>query len=313
MVDFPSGVWPVMLTPFTADGGVDWDGVDALTEWYIESGVAGLFAVCLSSEMYHLTEGERLALARRVVKCVEGRVPVVASGTFGGSMDMQVASVNKMAATGVDAVVVLVNQMVEQQHSDKDWQRQVARLLEKTVDVPLGLYECPTPYHRVLSPQLLGWCAGTGRFGFIKETSCQQEMIAAKVAAIQGSPLKFFNANTPTLLDSLRVGAHGYCGTAANFFPDLFVWLCRYFKSEPEMASDLQRFLSVANRAVGHMYKTSAKQYLALQGVPVLPVCRDQTVVLKEDDLLTLQHLQELVDVQRDMLGLMSFSDGEPL
>lgn len=313
MVDFPSGVWPVMLTPFTADGAVDWDGVDVLTEWYIESGVAGLFAVCLSSEMYQLTEGERLALARRVVKCVNGRVPVVASGTFGGSMEMQVASVRQMATTGADAVVVLTNQMVEQQHSDKDWQRQVSRLLEKTGDIPLGLYECPTPYHRVLSPELLGWCAGTGRFAFIKETSCQMGKISAKIAAIGGSPLKFFNANTPTLLDSLRAGAHGYCGTAANFFPDLFVWLCRYFKSEPEMAADLQRFLSVANRVVGHKYKTSAKQYLAHQGVPILPVCRDHSVVMKEDEILTLRHLQEMVDGQRDMLGLMSFMDGEPL
>ena len=64
MVDLPKGVWPVMLTPFTADGAIDWDGVDVLTDWYIESGVAGLFAVCASSEMYHLTEGERYALAR---------------------------------------------------------------------------------------------------------------------------------------------------------------------------------------------------------------------------------------------------------
>ena len=51
MTDLPKGVWPVMLTPFTQDGAIDWDGVDAITNWYIDSGVAGLFAVCLSSEM----------------------------------------------------------------------------------------------------------------------------------------------------------------------------------------------------------------------------------------------------------------------
>ena len=51
-----------------------------LTEWYIQSGVAGIFSVCLSSEMYQLSNEERLAIARRVVEKAAGRVPVVAGG-----------------------------------------------------------------------------------------------------------------------------------------------------------------------------------------------------------------------------------------
>ncbi|MBW1937061.1 MAG: dihydrodipicolinate synthase family protein [Deltaproteobacteria bacterium] len=78
-----------MLTPFKENGEVDWAGVDALTDWYIEAGVAGLFAVCLSSEMYELTEEEKINLVRRVVKRSAGKVPVVASGTFGGSIKRQ--------------------------------------------------------------------------------------------------------------------------------------------------------------------------------------------------------------------------------
>ena len=42
------------------------DGVDQLVEWYIKQEVAGIFTVCLSSEMYHLTPKERLELAKRV-------------------------------------------------------------------------------------------------------------------------------------------------------------------------------------------------------------------------------------------------------
>jgi 4-hydroxy-tetrahydrodipicolinate synthase len=80
------GVWPVMLTPFRGDGSVDWRGLDALTEWYLTSGVAGLFAVCLSSEMYELTHAERVQVAAHVVKRSAGRVPVVAAGAFGDSI-----------------------------------------------------------------------------------------------------------------------------------------------------------------------------------------------------------------------------------
>jgi 4-hydroxy-tetrahydrodipicolinate synthase len=45
-----------------------------MVEWYIASGCTGLFAVCQSSEMYHMTDEERLAVARAVVKQADGRV-----------------------------------------------------------------------------------------------------------------------------------------------------------------------------------------------------------------------------------------------
>jgi len=305
MIDLSKGVWPVMLTPFTTDGAIDWHGVDALTDWYIESGVSGLFAVCASSEMYHLTEGERYALARCVVKRANGRVPVVASGTFGGAMDLQAETVMKTAETGVDAVVALVCQIVPEELSDVHWQQEMDRLLDLTDDIPIGMYECPGPYHRLLSAEMLGWCASTERFCFIKDTSCDMDLIGPKLAAINGSGLKFFNANTPTLLDSLVAGGDGYCGTAANFYPDLFAWMCRYFENEPELAADVQRFLSVANKVAGHKYKSSAKLFLSMLGLPILPICRDKKETFKAEDYVTLKHLMEFADTQRSMLGLL--------
>jgi 4-hydroxy-tetrahydrodipicolinate synthase len=45
-----------------------------MIEWYIASGCTGLFAVCQSSEMYFMTNEERLALATHVVGKAAGRV-----------------------------------------------------------------------------------------------------------------------------------------------------------------------------------------------------------------------------------------------
>jgi 4-hydroxy-tetrahydrodipicolinate synthase len=80
MQDACKGVWPVMLTPFLKDGRIDWAGVDTLTDWYIDQDVAGFFTVCLSSEMFALSDPERLQLAKRVVDRTRERIPVVASG-----------------------------------------------------------------------------------------------------------------------------------------------------------------------------------------------------------------------------------------
>jgi len=68
----PDGVYPTMITPYQEDGRIDWAALEALVEWHIERGVAGYFAVCQSSEMFHLSLRERLELARMSIKFARG-------------------------------------------------------------------------------------------------------------------------------------------------------------------------------------------------------------------------------------------------
>jgi 4-hydroxy-tetrahydrodipicolinate synthase len=179
----PHGLWPVMLTAFHADGAIDWDGVDALTDWYLAQGAAGLFACCLSSEMYHLSDDERLTLVQRVVARVNGRAPVVATGTFGGPLAQQADFIKRMAETGVAAVVVMPNQLVSTEEDETQLQRQLEALMAQTGAIPLGFYESPSPYKRLLSAELIRWAAPSGRFRYLKDTTCDPALIRAKLAA----------------------------------------------------------------------------------------------------------------------------------
>ncbi len=287
------GVWPVMLTPFHEDGAIDWDALDELTQWYVRVGVAGLFSVAQSSEMYALRDEERLAVAGRVVQVSGGRVPVVATGTFGGSIEEQASFVRRMAAVGVDGVVVLTCQMAGVDESDDVWRANAERLLSLTGEIALGLYECPQPYKRLLSPELIGWAARTGRFRFHKDTSCMTAPIHAKIEAVRGTPFRFYNANTATLLDSLQAGGHGYSGIAANYFPELYVWLCREFERRPAESLRLQRFLTVADRLVGYKYPRSAKLFLGMRGLRLGPMCRVGNPEFVEEEILALEQLRD--------------------
>ena len=293
-----------MLTPFTSDLAIDWAALDALTDWYIGTGVVGLFAVCLSSEMYVLQPEERLALAERVVQRTAGRVPVVASGTFGGPLAEQAATVRHMAGTGVDAVVVIANQLVRENESEVTWMDAASRLLDLLPEVRLGLYECPVPYHRLLSAKAIRWAAQSGRFLFHKDTSCRIGAIHDKIAATRGTRFRFFNAHTPTLLASLRAGGDGYSGTAANLYPELLAWLCRHHGEDPARAERLQHLLSVCDRAAAFKYPTVAKEYLALLGLPIEPVCRVPQVPLDEPDRTILKHLVALASERCADLGI---------
>ncbi|MCC6627876.1 MAG: dihydrodipicolinate synthase family protein [Chloroflexi bacterium] len=296
---FPAGVWPPMLTPLTADNRIDWPAVDRLTDWYLEAGVAGLFAVAQSSEMFALDDAERLDLAGRVVRRVAGRVPVVASGTFDRSVAAQADFIGRLADTGVAAVTVLSGMMAEPVEDDATWRGRVEDLLRLTDPLPLALYECPAPYHRLLPPDLVAWAASTGRFHLLKETSRSVEQVRAKVQAARGTPLGIYNADATTLLDSLRDGARGYCGIAANVYPTLLVRLCATFATAPEDAERLQMFLTVADVVVHTGYPVTAKTFLREAGLDLLPLSRVSTFAVSDYHRRVLAALALHVRAQR--------------
>jgi 4-hydroxy-tetrahydrodipicolinate synthase len=266
-----------MLTPFRADGSVDDAGVSALTTWYMQKGCDGIFAVCQSSEIFYLTLEERVRIATNVVKtareqsAVYGYTPcIVGSGHVSDDPDAQAEELCAIAETGVDAVVWITNRLAAADESDAVWIKRAERLLSRLPsDLALGMYECPYPYKRLLSPEVLRWCVGTGRFRFIKDTCCDPILLKERLALLEGTGVGLFNANTQTLLHTLRLGAAGFSGVMGNFHPEYYTWLCRNYASEPEKAERLQAFLTLAAASEAWAYPVCGKYHLQTCGLPV--------------------------------------------
>ncbi|MEX1014860.1 MAG: dihydrodipicolinate synthase family protein, partial [Candidatus Paceibacterota bacterium] len=127
-----------MLTPFNQNGSIDYDLLRQLTEFYIDSGSAGLFVNCLSSEMYHLSPEERLSLTRSVVEIADGQIPVVSTGTFGGDIDTQAEYMKKVCSTCVSAVIVFTSNITRRAESDDTVLSRLQSLAQKVEDIPLG-------------------------------------------------------------------------------------------------------------------------------------------------------------------------------
>lgn len=132
MQPLPYGLVPVMLTPFTSTGAVDYQVLHQLTDFYVQAGATGLFANCLSSEMYELTEEERLATTRQIVQQTAGSMPVVATGTFGGAVDKQADFVKRIYDTGIQAVIVITSQVVSPEENDQVFLDRISTLMEMT-------------------------------------------------------------------------------------------------------------------------------------------------------------------------------------
>lgn len=302
---FNNGVWPVMLTPFTDNNEVDYESLGKLVDWYIENGVAGLFADCQSSEMFFLSLEERVKIASFVKERAAGRVPVVASGHISESLEDQAEELNAIAKTGVDAVIMITNLLAKEDESDEIWLENLKKLLDKLPeDLALGFYECPYPYKRIISPKLLKWCADTGRFYFIKDTSCSIENIRAKLEQIEGSHLKLFNANSSTILETLKMGCSGFSGVMANFHTDLYVWLCKNYDKEPEKARILADFLTIASLIERQVYPVNAKYAQQKMGNFSSIYTRTKDAALLNDTgKLEVDQLMRLTDYMRKRIG----------
>jgi 4-hydroxy-tetrahydrodipicolinate synthase len=267
----PGGSYPAMLTAFQDDGAIDWDGVDRLTDYCIEAGVAGIFACGLSAEITEMDEEEKGALAERIVRRAAGRVPVVAGAIVWGPLDRQTELIRRVHGAGADAVAIAVSQLADQDQDDQVWIENAGMLLDQIPDeIQLAMYECPLPYHRLLSDEAIAWAAQSGRFCFLKDTSCNIETIRRRLDLIRGSRLQLLNANTRTLLASLQAGAEGFCGIGANYMPELFAWLCRHCEDQPEMATKLHQFMdSWLDLQESEFYPASAKEYLRQRGLKI--------------------------------------------
>lgn len=272
MTTSKKGFIPVMLTPFKNNGAIDYDALTRLTEFYIEAGAVGLFANCLSSEMFELEPDERLKSIKHVIDITEGVVPVVATGTFGGPVSEQAEFIKQVHDTGADAVIMITGLLAEKEQRDEIFNQRVYDLLAITEGVPLGFYECPEPYKRLLTPTQLSEFVATGRIVYQKDTCLDINQVKQKVAAGKINPrFGLYDAYMGHAVASLKAGAAGLSCIQGNFFPELVVWLCNNFEDETleSEVNKVQQFFIDHMDVMHHVYPIIAKYMLSKRGVDI--------------------------------------------
>jgi 4-hydroxy-tetrahydrodipicolinate synthase len=245
-----NGVYPTMVTPFTDDNKIDYNGVKQLLDWYVGKGVDGIFAICQSSEIFFLSFEERLELLKFIMDNKPEGLSIVASGHTSDDLEVQIREAKAFIETGIDAYVFISNRFAEADESDDVLFERMEYVANALPDVAFGVYECPYPYKRELTPYILKKMAESGKYTFIKDTCCDLDKIQAKLDAVKGSTIKLYNANAATLLESLRMGCDGYSGVMANFHPDLYSALIKANNDgndeKAEFLQNLVGFFSVA-------------------------------------------------------------------
>ncbi len=300
---------PVMITPFNLKAKVDYDAVSTLVEFYLGAGVKGFFANCLSSEMYSISEDERLELTRHIVKTVNGRVPIVATGSFGLTIEDKALFSKKIYDTGINAVILITGHFANVDDPDTVLLKNFYKMFSMTGDIPMGLYECPAPYKRIISPEILATLLATDRLVYHKDTSINREQVKAKLAVVNNSRLEFYDAHTPNGTYSLQIGAKGMSSISGNFYPEILVWLCNNATNpdKQEEADWLQSELTKVDPLIHQAYPLSAKYFLQKRGLPVRTISRAHALEL------TPQQKQSLDEIHVSFLKWCKKLDIKPV
>ncbi len=288
---------PVMITPFNLKAKVDLDAVSTLIDFYLAAGVKGFFANCLSSEMYSITEDERLELTQHVVKYVNGRVPVVATSSFGLTIDDKAEFTKRIYDTGIDAAILITGHYANIEDSDEILLKNFERMFKLTGNIPLGMYECPAPYKRILGTDVFKTLLSSNRFVYHKDTSISLESVKAKLDVVQtANPnFEFYDAHSPNAMYSLQMGAKGMSSISGNFYPEILVWMVSN-ATNPEKQEEvkwLQGEISRVDPLIHVAYPMSAKYFLRKRGLPVRTISRATALELTPDQKKTLDEIHD--------------------
>lgn len=268
-----------MITPYTKEGKVDLETAKEYVKWYYENGLTGIFSVCQSSEIFYLSCEERVELNACVyqqAKALSQDFLVVSSGHVSDRLEDQAKELNAIWDSGTDALILITNRLDPNNEGDDVFIKNAQLLISQLPkDAKLGLYECPHPYKRLVTPKILDWCLSTGRFYYMKDTCCDAALIAQRAEQLKGSHFKLLNANCQTLLESMRAGAHGYCGIMCNFHPKLYAWLGEnYARDEADSVQAITGIFGFTE--VGLPYPLTAKYHMNLCGIPTENFARNR-------------------------------------
>ena len=271
-MEIKNGIYPTMIVAYKESGEIDYEAMGELIEWYIKEGVHGIFALCQSTEIVYLSIEERLTLGKFVMDKVAGRVPVVMSGMTADTLEGQIEEAKLIAALKPDALVLLSNRIDNDEHYTLTEKVKLI-LKELPEDMPLGIYEIPVPYKRLITDEELEFMAKSGRFAFIKDTCCDIDLMRRRAEIVKGCNFGLFNANAATVLDTFRIGYAGFSGIMANIHPALYVWL---FENQNDPKADrILQYIAMTSVIEARCYPVIAKRYLReYVGLPITDVCR---------------------------------------
>jgi 4-hydroxy-tetrahydrodipicolinate synthase len=198
-----------LVTPFTAEGEVDWAGVEKHIDDVITAGADGIVVTGTTGETSTLTDPEKIRLVEIGKDVASGRAKII---TGGGSNEtahaMQLAKQSEKA--GADG------NMIVTPYYNKPTQAGVLthfRMIADATDLPVILYDIPGRTGIPIAYETILRAAKHPNIRAVKDAKGDLAQVSR---VLNQTDLLYFSGDDPNVLPHLSIGATGLIGVTAN-------------------------------------------------------------------------------------------------
>ena len=146
------GVHVIAVTPFRADGAIDWESCDRMVDAYLGAGADGLTVLGMMGEAPKLTAEESRAVVRRILARVEGRVPVTVGVSAPGLAQIAQLAAEVMEDGAAGVMIAPPGSL----RTDDQIAGYYAQAAESIGDVPFVLQDFPLVTGVQIAPGVIG-------------------------------------------------------------------------------------------------------------------------------------------------------------
>ena len=264
------GIIAAIVTPFSKNENVDYEGLKTLTRYLVENGVDGIMAVGGTGEFPHLHREEKKLVTKTIAEEVKGMVPVIA-GTAACSTRESVQLMKDAKEGGADAAIMVPPYYFG---LDDDALFFHFKNLAEANLLPVVVYNNPLYTGNQMNPTLLARLMEMRNIIGLKQSNSDMGQLVEVIRLVKkdssictGIDSQFF--------PSLMVGAQGVYSTAGGVIPKQMKAIYNLFREGRfDEARELHLKVQELNRFLEYDpgYVSPAKEALRILGLPAGPV-----------------------------------------
>jgi 4-hydroxy-tetrahydrodipicolinate synthase len=210
-----------LVTPFQADGSVDYAGLKRLIDWHIAEGTDCIGVVGTTGESPTVSVQEHCEIIRVAVQHAAGRVPIMAGA--GANATREAIELSRFALdVGADCTLQVVP------YYNKPSQEGIYRhfrAIAEAVDIPMVLYNVPGRTVADMQHDTVMRLAQVPGIIGIKEASGSIER-AAWLIKQRPEGFAIYSGDDSTAVALMLLGGQGNVSVTANVAPKLMHQLC---------------------------------------------------------------------------------------
>ena len=233
-----TGAGVAIVTPFKDNGEVDYETFAKNIEFQIENGTDAIIVCGTTGEASTLSHEEHLDVIRYCVKCVDGRIPVVA-GTGSNCTETAVYLSQEAEKAGADGLLVVTP------YYNKATQKGLYehfKMVADAVKIPVILYNIPgrTGGVNILPETVVRLCTEVENIVGVKDATGNISQVA-KLMSIADGKVDLYSGNDDQIVPLLSLGGKGVISVLSNVAPTETHDICaKFFAGDVEGSRKLQ-------------------------------------------------------------------------